>query len=321
LGGITSFVLRATLTHDQLVVWGWRIPFLFGIVVSYFGFYLRSHGSDHDGYHVPGRRRNAQGSAAYTNGTSSDEADDSNNSGDSYVVSTHDDEILSMDATAKNPLVEAFSRKNIRPLCAAALVPMLWASGFYLSFVWMAIFMADLIDTPVPGAFLINSMALLFSVCLVFPLSGYLSDRFGRVRVMTIGGTMMAIFGPALVVTIGRGNPVLAFASQCILGISLSLFAAPMCAWLVEAFEPSARLTSVAIGYNMAQAIAGGGTPFLATLMTEQLGEKWPGWILTVVAMTSLFGLHCVSPKPPSQYLNKDSAVHISAAGRENEII
>jgi hypothetical protein len=28
-----------------------------------------------------------------------------------------------------------------------------------------------------------------------------------------------------------------------------------MCAWLVESFEPQARLTSVSIGYNVAQAL------------------------------------------------------------------
>jgi MFS transporter, MHS family, proline/betaine transporter len=300
LGGITSFLLRATLSNDQLVAWGWRLPFLCGIFVSYFGFYLRNHGSDHDGYHAPSQR----------------EEDDSNSSTRSSVVGDNvNNEIHSMDPKFQNPLRDAFRRKNLRALLAASLVPMLWSSTFYLSFVWMPIFMAELSDNHVPGAFLINTVSLFISVCLVFPVAGILSDRYGRVRIMTIGGTMLATLSPLLVIAIGRGKPALALFSQCVLGFSLSLFSAPMCAWLVEAFEPSARLTSVAVGYNIAQALAGGITPFLATLISNDLGQKWPGWIITVVALISLVGLLFIAPKKqskPSDKLHSASAADIT---------
>lgn len=278
LGGITSFLLRATLSNDQLVAWGWRIPFLCGIFVSYFGFYLRNHGIDYDGYHVPSQREGDDINS-----------DDTNN------------EIYSLDPKFHNPLRDAFRRKNLRSLFAASLVPMLWSSTFYLSFVWMPIFMAELSDNPVPGAFLINTVSLFISVCLVFPFAGMLSDTYGRVRIMTIGGIMLATLSPLLVIAIGRGKTALALFSQCVFGFSLSLFSAPMCAWLVEAFEPNARLTSVAVGYNIAQALAGGITPFLATLISNDLGQKWPGWIITVVATISLVGLLFVAPKKQSK--------------------
>ena len=66
-------------------------------------------------------------------------------------------------------------------------------------------------------------------------------------------------------------------------------------AWLVEAFPPDARLTSVAIGYNVAQAIMGGSAPTLATISAD----AWvvaPGFLLTGIALLSLIGLHCVLP-------------------------
>jgi MFS family permease len=50
LGGLVATVLRDNLTDEQLASWGWRLPFLSGIVVSFSGFYLRSHG---DPEHVP----------------------------------------------------------------------------------------------------------------------------------------------------------------------------------------------------------------------------------------------------------------------------
>lgn len=305
--------MRASLTHDQLVQWGWRIPFLLGILVSYFGFYLRSHGEDHDGAHVPQPLEHSE---------------EDINARVPPATNADDDVVYTMDtANNSNPLVEAFARHNRRSLLAASLVPMLWSSGFYLFFVWMAVFMNELIANPVPGAFLISSIALLLSVCLLFPVAGWMSDRYGRIRIMTIGGLLMAVLSPLLVIAIGRGNSALALISQCVLGISLSLFSAPMCAWLVEAFEPRARLTSVAIGYNIAQALAGGGTPALATLITEQLGPRWPGWIVTVVAIASLSGLLCVAPKPshrhhPTTTLHRKTSDGISrtdsVADREN---
>ena len=292
LGGIASFTLRAALSKDQLVAWGWRIPFLCGIFVSYFGFYLRNHGADHDGYHVPTQRE-----------------EDNNHS--SIEGNDIDNEIHSIDPKFQNPLRDAFRRKNLRSLFAASLVPMLWSSTFYLTFVWMPIFMAELSDNPVPGAFLINTISLFLSLCLVFPVAGMLSDTFGRVRIMTLGGTMLAISSPIMVFAIGKGKPALALLSQCIMGLSLSLFSAPMCAWLVEAFEPKARLTSVAVGYNIAQALAGGLTPFLATLISNDLGQQWPGWIVTVVAIISLVGLLFIAPK--KQYKSSDKRPSVNA--------
>jgi MHS family proline/betaine transporter-like MFS transporter len=156
LGGIVSFVIRASLTHEQLVSWGWRIPFVSGIFVSDLGFYLRSHGRDHDEHHYqpPG-------------GRSSEEEENSHNcagdnSNDNGSDTMHETEGIT--APPKNPLLQALSRENLRPLLTSTMVPMLWAAGFYMSFfVWMARFMADLIDDPSPGAFAVNSAALLVS--------------------------------------------------------------------------------------------------------------------------------------------------------------
>lgn len=258
LGSFAAWSLRAFLTDKQLYQWGWRVPFLSGILVSLSGFYLRTVDGDEKG-----------GGA---------------NSGA---------------VAPSNPIKLAFARENLRSLLAAAMVPMLWSSGFYLSFVWMAIYMADLIENPVPGSFGVNATALFFSVCLLFPLAGIASDRLGRRLVMTVGGLSLGIMCPFLVSLIGRGNPGLALASQILIGISLSCFGAPMVAWLVESFEPAARLTSVAVGYNLAQATIGGLTPALATFLVDSVGPTAPGYIITALAAISLTGLWVVKPTLP----------------------
>jgi MHS family proline/betaine transporter-like MFS transporter len=178
------------------------------------------------------------------------------------------------------------------------MVPCLWSAGFYLSFVWMATYMRGLLDPPVPHSFAVNAMALLVSVCLFFPLAGHWSDVYGRRRVMTLGGVSLGLLAPLLLFVIRQGDPTAALAAQIGLGVSLSLWGAPMCGWLVESFDPAARLTSVAIGYNLAQATAGGAAPLVATLLTDDGGQTAAGYILTALAVIALSGLWWVAPSP-----------------------
>lgn len=186
LGGLMSFIMRRLLTEEELYDWGWRVPFLSGIVVSVCGLYLK-YGCDDDddiSHHVDGSPR-------------------------------------------VNPIKEAFGKANRRGLLSATLVPMLWSSGFYLTFVWMATFMNVLIEKPVPNAFGVNSAALFISVCILFPFAGILSDRIGRRRVMFIGGISLGILSPLMIIVISRGNAVISFFCQSLMGISLSMWGAP----------------------------------------------------------------------------------------------
>ena len=69
-----------------------------------------------------------------------------------------------------------------------------------------------------------------------------------------------------------------------------------MCAWLVEGFPPSIRLTSVAAGYNIAQAFVGGSSPAIATYLVDTFGNHSPGMMVSVMAALSISGL-LVAPK------------------------
>ena len=62
-------------------------------------------------------------------------------------------------------------------------------------------------------------------------------------------------------------------------------------AWLVESFPPAIRLTSVAVGYNIAQAIVGGSSPALATYLVDTYALVAPGYMVSVIAIFSLSGL------------------------------
>ncbi|CAJ1936007.1 unnamed protein product [Cylindrotheca closterium] len=274
LGGLVGYLIRSNLTEEQLLQYGWRIPFLSGILVSVCGLYLKF----------------------YCDGDDEDDATFHHHA-----------------ATTKrtSPLRLALRPESRRQLLAACLVPMLYSGGFYLCFVWMAIFMADLIPSDpftTQQAFGINSLSLFVSVCLLFPVAGILSDWYGRRTIMTIGGILSGLGAPFLIMGIAQGYPTMTFASQSILGVSLSFWGAPMMAWLVESFPPENRLTSAAVGYNIGQACVGGVTPALATFLVDRYDDGGgyylfstggvTGFLITALAMISLLGLWVISPQP-----------------------
>eukprot|EP00522_Entomoneis_paludosa_P003765 CAMPEP_0172474466 /NCGR_PEP_ID=MMETSP1065-20121228/69372_1 /TAXON_ID=265537 /ORGANISM="Amphiprora paludosa, Strain CCMP125" /LENGTH=550 /DNA_ID=CAMNT_0013232647 /DNA_START=67 /DNA_END=1719 /DNA_ORIENTATION=+ len=291
-GNLVAFAIRNSLNDEQLLAYGWRIPFLCGIIVSLPGFYLhglesKNHSGEpaSDGFTSPGSSVSHDGAINSSQTASAHE----------NIEAFHDE---GEDGAPKqpNPLQIAFSKENRLTLISACLVPILWSGSGYLTFVWLAVFMKTLSPNPIEMAFGINAFSLLFSICFFFPVAGHISDRFGRIRIMTIGGVSSGLLSPLLVWVIGQGNAFAALSAQLLMGVTLSLFGSPMLAWLVESFDPEARLTSVAIGYNLAQAIAGGTAPALATLLVDKVGVYSPGWMVTLLAVISLIGLRCVAP-------------------------
>mmetsp|Transcript_26039 Transcript_26039/g.47894 ORF Transcript_26039/g.47894 Transcript_26039/m.47894 type:complete len:278 (+) Transcript_26039:771-1604(+) len=259
LGGICGFGMRHSLTSEQLADGLWRIPFLCGVLVSASGFYLKHHVKDH--------KKIASSGLGNVKGSPDDEHQ-------------------------PTPLQLALSKKQRGSLFSATAAVFLWAGGFYIIFVWLVICMRDLLDHPVPNAFAINAISLFTTMVLIFPFAGWLSDIYGRKLIMTIGASGIALFSPLAMKLIGMGDFSIALGAQLSLGIFLCLYGAPLCAFLVENFPAESRLTSVAIGYNTAMAIAGGMSPATATQLVKLYGPVGAGYLLSTFAIISLCGLH-----------------------------
>jgi MHS family proline/betaine transporter-like MFS transporter len=252
LGNLCGALMRQVLNDEQLHTWGWRIPFFSGIIIAFVACYLRRSGAD-----------------VHTN----------------QGVYDH------QNSEVKNPIRVAVRKGNRLALLSTSLAPMLWASGFYVSFVWMAVFMEELLEPPIPGGFWINSATLALGMTWVLPIAGAISDRCGRLRIMTLSGLLLSGLGPIFLIMIAKGNGVVAFFSQLCLGVILSFFGGPLCAWLVENFSPEVRMTSASMGYDIAHAVAGGFSPAMATALFNNVGTYAAGLVYVVFGVVSVFGL------------------------------
>ena len=135
---------------------------------------------------------------------------------------------------------------------------------------------------------------------------------------MLFGMVALGIVSPISLYLIGLGNPVIAFLAQSAMGAALSFYAAPKMAWMVEIFPVSVRLTSMALGYNIAQAFMGGLSPAIATSLVSRFGTVAPGLYLSAIAVISITGLVCVSPRVDEREEDaQDSEEKNIATGKE----
>ncbi|WP_322047304.1 MFS transporter [Paraburkholderia sp. J67] len=58
-GALIALLLSKSLSHAQLITWGWRVPFLIGLAIGPLGFYLRSTLDDTLPVAAPGERQAA----------------------------------------------------------------------------------------------------------------------------------------------------------------------------------------------------------------------------------------------------------------------
>ena len=101
LGNFCAALLRELLTEAQLVAWGWRLPFLSGILIAGVALYLQKYGTNQDALPPPSTTPAAAGAAA-----------------------------------APSPIKAAFRKGNRIALLSTCLVPMIWSSGFYGTYLY-----------------------------------------------------------------------------------------------------------------------------------------------------------------------------------------
>jgi MFS family permease len=95
-------------------------------------------------------------------------------------------------------------------------------------------------------------------------------------------------------------DPYVAFLAQTMFGICLSIFGGPMTAWMVESFPPEARLTSMSIGYNIAQCIMGGTSPVISTSLVA-VGSVAPGFFITACGLLAAVGIYISDISEPDR--------------------
>ncbi|MGW6793631.1 MFS transporter [Streptomyces chartreusis] len=170
--------------------------------------------------------------------------------------------------TADLPIKELFRTSGttiVKIACLGAVI----TGGYYLSSVYAATYLQTVGGHSPRTAFLSTSLALVVG-CLCMPISGMLSDRFGRKPVLAIGSAASGVAAYPMFALMAQEAVWPAITAQCVLMALVSLVNGSAFTTFAEMLKTSVRYSGIAFGNNISNSLLGGTAPFIAT------------WLITV---------------------------------------
>jgi MHS family shikimate/dehydroshikimate transporter-like MFS transporter len=252
--GVFAFVY--TLPQDQLLSWGWRVPFLLSAVILVVTFWMR---------------RTLDESPVFTEAVAP---------------------ITEAPVATRNPIVAIF-RDDWRSLLLiiglrfAEALPYFLLTVFALSYGSSALGL----DKGVLNTAILVASVLAF---VAHPLFAILSDRIGRRPVYFFGAAVVFVMAFPFFGLLQSGSfALITLGYVLVLNLGHNAINAIQPAFFAELFPAERRYTGAAAGREIASILAGGLTPFIATALAGPGGSRWPlvaayvmlGALLTMIAV------------------------------------
>jgi metabolite-proton symporter len=240
-GNMFFLVLSAVLTEEQFLAWGWRIPFLSGLVLVAIGAYVQLRIED-----TPVFRELRQQSVTSRQGA----------------------------GLRKAPLVEAV-RLYWREILQAAGAFFVVNATFYILISGMLDYATKTVGMS-RSTILWCVMAAGLTQVVTMPLFGALTDRMGsRKRLYLTGTVLMAVFAFPMFWLVDTGSVPLVFLALLIGFTIHATMYGPQATLYAEMFPADVRYSGASLGYQFASVFAGGLAPFIMTALLAATGASW----------------------------------------------
>lgn len=248
----TFLVTGAVLgdTNDAFLNWGWRVPFLFSIVLVGIGLYMRLAIEE-----TPVFRAN--------------QADRANQ------------------PAQKLPFADAWRYQSKEILLSAGALATLFAF-FYLGTAFLTSYGTKTLGFSRPFVLSVGiASAVVFGAAIV--VSALYSDRIGRRKVIMGSCVAALVWALALFPILDTGTPAAfvigMFGTLAIFGVAYG----PCGALLPEMFATRYRYTGAGLGYNLAGVLGGAIPPLIAAPLAASFGGIAIGVMLAALAVLSFF--------------------------------
>ncbi|MFM0735771.1 MFS transporter [Paraburkholderia xenovorans] len=256
-------LLTAWMPPAELNSWGWRIPFVFGLLVGPIGYYIRSHLDETPEFLAMREEREAAAKLAGTR-------------------------------DVKEPGA-SFSNQWVNLLLAVGIVAQSTV-GVYVLQLYMPLYAVKQLHMAAAASFgvVVLNGGLQF---LLSPVMGALSDRIGRIRIMLTTSILMgALIYPMFAWL--QSHPTIGWLLllQAVAGIFKAAYSGPMPALMSEIFPAQVRSTGLSIGYSIGVTIFGGFAPTIVETFIHLTGDKLaPSYYVLIAAVLSGLSLVVVA--------------------------
>ncbi|WP_409311463.1 shikimate transporter [Pectobacterium sp. B1J-3] len=235
--GSVSIVSHLT-TNDDFVSWGWRLPFLFSLVLVAIAWWIRNGMDESQEFEA--------------NKTLQDRA----NKIRSFPI---------MEALRRHP--QAFLL--IIALRLSELLTMYIVTAFALNYSTTHLGLSR--DMFLNIGLLVGAVS-----CVSIPFFAYLADSFGRRRIYVTGALIGFISAVPFFMALESRNTfmILLFAIM-LANIAHDMVVSVQQPMFTELFGTAYRYSGAGVGYQVASVVGGGFTPFIAVLLVEFMDGSW----------------------------------------------
>jgi len=247
-------LLRYYLTHEQMLSWGWRLPFYLGIVFGGLGLHLRLKLKS--------------------------EVNSNRNIELTSFLDKLDSTSTSTSTSTSNLVINTIAMYTLDVILVLT-VTSFWACSYYICCVWFSYFLSDpkLIgrDTIGEKGFLLT-FGTVVALIILFPIAGLLADKLGSylgdrnagIRYSMILATilMIILILPAMYL-LTNSNMIGVIFGLIFLVVPISLFGACLPSFMLSRFPKQIRYTSVGLSYNMSHAIFASSASMICMILVQ----------------------------------------------------
>jgi MFS transporter, MHS family, shikimate and dehydroshikimate transport protein len=237
------------LSNDSFMTWGWRIPFLLSAVLVLIAVWIRNTMEE--------------------------------------PLEFVEKVLVKKVTKPKIPMFEAL-RKH--PKDFLFIIALRMAENFMMYIVTAFALTYSTKDIDMPRNLFLNITVLVGAIsCVTIPFFAFLSDYFGRRRVYFIGALIGLLSSIPFFLAMEAGSVVgIIIFSLILVNIAHDMIVSVQQPLITEIFGTEYRYSGAGAGYQVAAAICGGFTPFIATALFGYGGTWWVAFYLAAGCLVSL---------------------------------
>lgn len=250
------FLLTWAMPEEMFLAWGWRIPFIFSLLLVIVGLLIRK-GLDETPAFVAMQKEAAE-----------------------------------KNEVRRLPIIEIF-KKHPKEVLITTGAKFVETGPFYIFTTFIVGYGVASLDVSFEFMML-SIMAVSVLTTIMIPVMGSLSDRVGRRKMFLLGAAAMLIYAFPYFFIVNTHEPILVILATFIgLVVIWPPITAILGTMFSESFSKEVRYTGVTLGYQIGAAVAGGSAPLIAEFLMNQFdGSSIP--VSLYIIMTAVVSLIAV---------------------------